>query len=183
MEIPNSDAPPLTGPRDGTPPETSERLVAAMAAAGIDLAVYLPDSVLLSVTSRLERAEGIRTVVCTREDEGAAIAAGASLAGSTAVTLMEGSGVGYCGLILVRALLQRAGFLIIASHSPALGERFDYHAASRLAGAGVLAGLGIPTVIPRSPDELVTAVAQGLVTVRGQRTIVGVLVPPFVLAA
>lgn len=183
MAIPNPGVAAPAAGRDSGVPGTAEQVVTAMVAAGVDLAVYLPDSVLLPVTSRLERAPEIRTIVCTREDEGAAIAAGASLAGSAAVALMEGSGVGYCGLILARALLQRAGFLVIASHSPALGEAFDYHAASRMAGAGVLRGLGIPTVIPRSAEELVTVVSQGLVTVRGQRTVVGVLVPPFVLAS
>jgi hypothetical protein len=96
---------------------------------------------------------------------------------------MEGSGVGYCGLILARAQLQRSGFLLVASHSPALGEAHDYHASSRLAGAGVLGGLGIPYVVPSTTETLVEAVEQGLVTVRGQRSVVGVLVPPFLVAS
>ncbi len=69
-----------------------------------------------------------------------------------------------------------------APYVPALGERFDYHAASRVVGAGVLGGLGIPYVIPRSGDELVSGVVQALETIRGQRTVVGILVPPAVLA-
>jgi hypothetical protein len=95
---------------------------------------------------------------------------------------MEGSGVGYSGLILARSQVQRSGFLVVASHSPALGERFDFHAASRLVGAGVLGGIGIPYVIPRSQDELLVCLRRGLETVVGQRSVVGVLVPPFVLS-
>jgi hypothetical protein len=49
----------------------------------------------------------VQTVVCAREDEGIAIAVGAWLGGRTAVALMEGSGIGYSGLILARAQLQR----------------------------------------------------------------------------
>ena len=94
---------------------------------------------------------------------------------------MEGSGVGYCGLVLARAQVQRSGFLLIASHSPALGEAHDYHAASRVVGAAVLGGLGIPFVVPRTGDELVDVVGEALVTVRGQHSVVGVLVPPSVL--
>ena len=160
---------------------TAPRVVGALVEAGVDLAVYLPDSVLIGVTNGLEES-GIRTLVCSREDEGMAIAAGASLAGGLPVVLMVGSGIGYSGLLLARAQVMRAGFLVIGSHTPALGERFDYHAASRVVGAGVLGGLGIPYVIPRSPEELVDSCVQALQTVRGQRTVVGVLVPPAVLA-
>jgi sulfopyruvate decarboxylase subunit alpha len=172
----------------GGPPSTpvSERSTANRSAerlvdAGATLAIYLPDSVLTGVTRALDEDPRIPTIVCTREDEGAAIAAGAALAGGLPVLLMEGSGVGYCGLILARAQVMHAGFLLVASHSPALGERFDYHQASRVVGAGVFEGLGIPYVTPRSADELVDVAGQALETVRGQRTVVGVLVPPATL--
>ena len=161
---------------------TATRVVDALVDAGVDLAVYLPDSVLIGITNGLEGSDRVRTLVCSREDEGMAIAAGAALAGGMPVALMEGSGIGYSGLLLARAQVMRAGFLVIASHTPALGERFDYHAASRVVGAGVLGGLGIPYVIPRSGDELVSSVVQALETIRGQRTVVGILVPPAVLA-
>jgi sulfopyruvate decarboxylase TPP-binding subunit len=173
----------LVGDDPLTPTSVAGRLVDRLATFGVDLAIYLPDSVLIDVTNGLDRDARVRTLVCSREDEGAAIAAGASLAGGLPVLLMEGSGVGYSGLILARAQVQRSGFLLIASHSPALGERHDYHAASRVVGAAVLGGLGIPFVIPRTPTELVDVCGQALDTVRGQRTVVGVLVPPPVLAA
>jgi sulfopyruvate decarboxylase TPP-binding subunit len=168
----------LTG---GAAVSTASRTVERLAAGGVTLAIYLPDSVLTGVTRTLEADPRIPTIVCTREDEGMAIACGASIAGGLPVVLMEGSGVGYGGLILARAQVQRSGFLLIASHSPALGEAFDYHAASRVVGAAVLGGLGIPFVVPRSGDELVDLVGEALVTVRGQRAVVGILVPPSVL--
>lgn len=164
------------------PADIGRRVCAAMVEAGVSLALYLPDSVMTAFTTVLEAEPTIRTVVCSREDEGMAIAAGASLAGGLPVVLMEGSGVGFGGLILARARVQRSGFLVMASHSPALGERFDYHAASSVVGAGVLGGLGIPYVIPTSQDDLVTAVRRGLETVVGLRTVVGILIPPYVAA-
>lgn len=160
----------------------SERVRATLVEAGVTLAVYLPDSVLLPLTAALEAEPAIRTIVCSREDEGMAIAAGASLAGGLPVVLMEGSGVGLGGLILARSQVQRSGFLVVASHSPALGERFDYHAASRVVGAGVLGGLGIPYVTARSADDLLVSLRRGLETVVGQRSVVGVLIPPYVLS-
>lgn len=159
-----------------------DRVVETMVEAGVTLAVYLPDSVLVPITEALEAGQAIRTLVCSREDEGMAIAAGSSLAGGLPVVLMEGSGVGFSGLILARAKVMRSGFLVIASHAPALGEKFDYHAASRVVGAGVFGGLDIPYVTATSADDLLVCVRRALETVVGQRTPVGVLVPPHVFA-
>ena len=163
---------------EGTGPGSAERIVEALVAGGVGMCVQLPDSVLNATVRRIEADGRIPTVICSREDEGVAIAAGASLAGTLPVVLMEGSGIGYCGLILARARLMRAGMLIIGSHSPLLGEAHDFHAASRVVGAAVLDGLGVPYAVPRSSDELVWLIAQSLITVRGQREIAAVLVPP-----
>lgn len=163
---------------EGTGPGGADRIVEALIAGGVGMAVQLPDSVLNATVRRIQADGRIPTVICAREDEGVAIAAGASLAGSLPVVLMEGSGIGYCGLILARARLMRAGMLIIGSHSPQLGEAHDFHAASRVVGAAVLDGLGIPCSIPRSADELVWLIGQSLITARGQREITAVLVPP-----
>jgi sulfopyruvate decarboxylase TPP-binding subunit len=156
----------------------ADRIVEAFVAGGVGMAVQLPDSVLNATVRRIESDGRIPTVICSREDEGVGIATGASLAGTLPVVLMEGSGIGYCGLILARARLMRAGMLIVGSHTPQLGEAHDFHAASRVVGAAVLDGLGIPYAIPRSPEELVWLIAQSLITVRGQREIAAVLVPP-----
>jgi sulfopyruvate decarboxylase subunit alpha len=169
------------GAAAASPSSSASRFCEALVDGGADLAIYLPDSVLSGAMSLLERDPRIPTIVCSREDEGMAIAAGAALAGALPAVLMEGSGVGFGGLILARAQVQRSAFLIVASHSPALGEPFDYHAATRVVAAATLSGLGIPFTIPRSIDELVDVTVQSLQTVAGQRAIVGILVPPFVL--
>jgi sulfopyruvate decarboxylase TPP-binding subunit len=162
--------------------ELERAVVDALVRSGVGLAVYLPDSVLLGIVREIERDGRIPTVVCAREDEGIAMAVGASLAGTVSVVLMEGSGLGYSGLILARARLQRSGFLIIASHTRTLGEAFDFHAATRLAGQATLEGLGIPYEVPRSAAELPWLVEQLLVTVRGHQEVMALLVPPPVLA-
>jgi sulfopyruvate decarboxylase subunit alpha len=163
---------------EGGGPGGADRIVEALVAGGVGMAVHLPDSVLYATVRGIESDGRIPTVLCSREDEGIAIAAGASLAGALPVVLMEGSGIGYSGLILARARLMRAGLLIIASHSPLLGEALDFHAASRTVGAAVLDGLHIPYAVPRSFDELLWLVQQSLITVRGQRDICALLVPP-----
>jgi sulfopyruvate decarboxylase subunit alpha len=156
------------------------RIAEALVDGGVGLAVHLPDSVLYRTVQAIEADRRIRTVMCAREDEGVAIAAGAALGGTIPVVLMEGSGLGYSGLILARARLMRAGMLVIASHSPMLGEGLDFHAASRIVGAAIFDGLHIPYAVPRSFDELLWLIGESLTTVRGQREICGLLVPPSV---
>jgi sulfopyruvate decarboxylase subunit alpha len=129
----------------------------------------------------LESDPAVESIVCSREDEGVAIAVGASLAGRMPVALMEGSGLGYCGLILTRATIHRTALLLVASHSPVLGERFDFHASSRIAGAAVLDGLHIPYVTVTEQASLGALARHALETARSQRIIVGLLVPPFVM--
>jgi sulfopyruvate decarboxylase TPP-binding subunit len=169
---------PITGP---DPPFGARELHRGLKAGGIDFAVYLPDSTLPPVERLLRADPDITTVQCAREDEGIAIAAGAYLGGKLPVALMEASGLGYAALILARIQVQRTPVLLIASRNRALDEPYDYHAASRMVGEAVLGGLGIPFLVPDDPRRLATIVEKAAVTVRGQRTCVGLLLPNFVI--
>jgi sulfopyruvate decarboxylase subunit alpha len=155
---------------------------AALRVSGVDFAVHVPDSVLEPVALRLDADPDVPTYIASREDEAVAMAAGAFYAGRVPVTLMEGSGVGYCGLILARAQLQRSPLLLLAGHSRALGERMDYHGATRLAGQGVVDGLGIPSVTVERPEDAAGFVRQAVVTVVGQKSVVAVFFAPYVFA-
>lgn len=159
----------------------AREVYAALKGANVDFAVYLPDSVLYPVTDLLEADPQIRTVVCSREDEGVAIAAGAYLGGRRPVVLMEGSGMGYCGLILARALLQRTPMLVLASHNRVLGERFDYHGATRIVGEGTAEGLGIPHLVVHDAGLLGTSVRGAMQTIQGQKIPVCVFIPAYVI--
>ena len=149
----------------------------ALRAAGVNFAVYNPDSLLAPIEALLESDPSFQTLVCSREDEGIAMAMGAFLGGKLPVALMEGSGLGLSGLILARGLLQRTPLLIIASHNRTLGEQFDYHGATRLVGEATLAGLGIPYTVVDDPEDIETAVREAVLTISGQRIPVGLLVP------
>jgi sulfopyruvate decarboxylase TPP-binding subunit len=163
------------------PSAAAHQVYDALRRAGVDFAVYLPDSVLFGVTDLLERDGAIQTIVCAREDEGVAIAVGAYLAGKLPVALMEGSGLGYCGLILARALLQRTPLLLLVSHNLALGEPHDYHGATRLTGEGLARGIGIPYFVIHDAHMIKTAVSGAVQTVRGQKTPVCLFVPGSVM--
>ena len=152
-----------------------------MRAGGIDFAVYLPDSLLSPIDALLEADPEVQSVVCSREDEGIAIAMGAYLGGKLPVALMEGSGLGLSGLILARGLLQRTPLLIVASHNRVLGEQFDYHGATRMVGEATLAGLNIPYAVVNDPDKIETVVREAILTIKGQRLPVGLFVPRHLL--
>ena len=115
-----------TAKRATTTSTTRTDAQAGLKAGGVTFSVSLPDSVLFGVEELLAQDPEVRSIVCAREDEGIAIAAGAALAGEVAVALMEGSGVGLSGLILARAKLQRTPLLVVFSHVMAMGDRFDY---------------------------------------------------------
>ena len=163
--------------------ENATAFYQALRDGGVDFAAYLPDSILDPVERLLEDDPGVQTVVCSREDEGVAIAMGAYLGGRLPVALMEGSGLGLSGLILARGLLMRAPLLVVASHTRALGGRFDYHGATRLVGEATLAGLGIPAVVLDDPRLIPTLVREALLTVRGQRVPVGLFIARHLMRA
>jgi sulfopyruvate decarboxylase subunit alpha len=166
---------------DGYNLAAAQAFYRALRDGGVDFAVYLPDSVLDPIERLLEDDPDVQTVVCAREDEGIAIAQGAYLGGRHPVALMEGSGLGLSGLVLARGLLQRTPVLLIAGHTRTLGERFDYHGATRMVGEATLAGLGIPSVVVDDVERIPTIVREAVVTVRGQRIPVGVFVPPYIM--
>jgi len=111
-----------------------------------------------------------------------AIAVGLNLGGRTAICLMEASGLGYSGLILARAQVQRTPVVIVASHSRGGGEAHDYHGATILVSEGIFAGLNIPYEIVPDVASVEAKVYRAFQTARGQLTAFGLLVPPFVMA-
>jgi sulfopyruvate decarboxylase subunit alpha len=149
----------------------------ALGEAGISFAAYLPDTLNHPLVRRLEADPSFLCVGCTREDEGVAIAMGAFLGGRWPVLLTEGSGLGLSGLILARGIVQRSPLLILASHNSALGERHDYHAATRRVTEPLLAALHIPFVVVRDGREVPLLIREAQLTVRGERRPVALLFP------
>jgi sulfopyruvate decarboxylase subunit alpha len=148
--------------------------------ADVDTCVYLPDSCLTPVIRAIERSGKIGMIACAREDEGVAIAVGLELAGRTALCIMEASGIGFSGLILARAQVQRTPVIIVASHTAGAGEPYDYHGATTLLSEGIFTGLGIPYEVATDARSLELLVYRVVQTARGQRTSFGLLIPPFI---
>lgn len=171
-------------PSRGSPQYRQESLEAfyeGFKAAGIDFAVFLPDSMLDGIEQLILERGGIDAYQCSREDEGVAMAMGAFLVGKRSVALMEGSGIGLSALILARGIVQKTPTMLIAGHNSTLGERYDYHGATRLVAEPVLRALNIPYHVLFDPREIRTVIVEAQATIEGQRTPVGVLVPSHVI--
>ena len=158
----------------------AEAFVRGAMKAGIDACVYLPDSCLTPIVRLFQKNQRITMIPCAREDEGVGIAVGLHLGGRNPICMMEASGIGYSGLILARAQVQRTPVVIVASHSAGAGEPFDYHSASALLSEGMFSGLGIPYEIATDAHALEALIYRVVQTSQGQRISFGLLIPPFV---
>ena len=162
-------------------PEALESFYEGFKLAGIDFAVFLPDSMLDGVEQlMIERGE-IENFQCSREDEGIAMAMGAFLVGKRPVALMEGSGIGMSALILARGIVQKTPTMLIIGHNSSLGERYDYHGATRLVAEPVLRALAIPYHVLFDPADIRNVIVEAQATIEGQRLPFGVLVPSHVI--
>ena len=162
-------------------PETLDAFHNGFKAAGIDFAVFLPDSMLDGIEQlMIERGE-IQTYQCSREDEGVAMAMGAFLVGKRPVALMEGSGIGLSALILARGIVQKTPTMLIIGHNSTLGECYDYHGATRLVAEPVLRALDIPYHVLFDPGHIRSVIIEAQATIEGQRLPFGILVPSHVI--
>ena len=75
------------------------------------------------------------------------------LVGKKPVALMEGSGIGMSALILARGIVQKTPTMLIVGHNSTLGERYDYHGATRLVAEPVLRALDIPYHVLFDPER------------------------------
>ncbi|HEV8344216.1 MAG TPA: hypothetical protein VGR30_17825 [Candidatus Binatia bacterium] len=171
-------------PSRGSPMYRQESLEAfyeGFKAAGIDFAVFLPDSMLDGIEQLILERGVIDAYQCSREDEGIAMAMGAFLVGKRSVAMMEGSGIGLSALILARGIVQKTPTMLIVGHNSTLGERYDYHGATRLVAEPILRALNIPYHVLFDPREIRTVITEAQATIEGQRIPVGVLVPSHVI--
>jgi sulfopyruvate decarboxylase TPP-binding subunit len=161
--------------------EALESFYNGFKAAAIDFAVFLPDSMLDGVEQLIIERGDIAAYQCSREDEGIAMAMGAFLVGKRPVALMEGSGIGMSALILARGIVQKTPTMLIIGHNSTLGERYDYHGATRLVAEPVLRALDIPYHVLFDAADIRNVVIEAQATIEGQRLPFGILVPSHVI--
>ena len=154
----------------------------ALKAAGIDFIVYLPDGELYAVIEEAEADPEMAAVCCNREDEGIAIAGGAALAGRKAAVIMEGTGIGFSGLILAHEILNRVPMVILSSHSHEMGIRLPHNDVAAMVNEPVLDALGIHKVVLRHLADAELYIGESQRAAQVLKQPVAVVIPPHVMA-
>ncbi len=88
-----------------------EAVYEELVAARVSQVAYVPDAGHSHVITRCHEDSAITPVVLTTEEEGIGVLAGADLAGSRGVLLMQSSGVGNC--LNTFSLVRNCGFPIV----------------------------------------------------------------------
>lgn len=167
---------------EGPGRESGRIIYQALKDAGINLFVYLPESVTYPVQELAEIDPEMPTLCCAREDEGIAMASGAYYGGMVPAIVMEGSGVGYSGLILANCILRRTPVLIVSSHSESLGVRFDHDTTSRLTNEPILRALQVPYQVLERIEDAPYVFRESVHEMRILKLPVGVVIPPYIMS-
>ena len=154
----------------------------AMKDAGIDFCVYLPDGELYPVIEEAEYDPEMLTICCNREDEGIAIAGGASAAGYKPAIIMEGTGIGFSGLAIAHEILARVPMLILSSHSHEMGIRLPHNDLATMVNEPVLRALNIHTVVLRHLSDAKLYIGESQRSASVLRQPAAVVIPPHVVA-
>jgi sulfopyruvate decarboxylase subunit alpha len=133
----------------------AELIVEGLKDAGFNFVATLPATQIHTLDERIRRDPAFTHVAVSNEGEGAAICAGAWLAGRLPALVMESSGV----LVATYALLRcHATFaiptLLLSTYRGDLGEREWYAVHTGAALAPLLDALRVPSKVVLDPAEL-----------------------------
>lgn len=142
-------------------PDEARGVVEALRSAGFDFATTLPATQVHSLQGALHDEPSILTVAVTNEGEGAAICAGAWMAGKVPFMVIETSGI----LVATYALLRcHATFgvptLLLSTYRGQLGEQEWYAVQTGAALPGVLQAMRIPSRVVEDIGEVPAALLE-----------------------
>lgn len=134
---------------------SSEKLLAALKAAGLDFFVSVPCKLLAGLITLLERDTDITYTPVTREEEGLGILAGAYLAGKRPAIVLQNSGLGN-SINAVCSLLNyyRIPVAFVVSHRGTEGEKIDAQKPMGEATKPLLDVVHVSCVEISDPDQL-----------------------------
>lgn len=159
-------------------PESAEKLVAALKAAGIDFVTYLPETRLSEILPVLKANDAFTLVPVASEAEAVGIAAGAALGGKQPAVYMEGTGLFVSSYNLL-TLGERYGvpMLLLISYIGSMDDRRSTFLYSHYGTHMVpqLQALGIQHEILRNDDELDTKIKNAVRMMHGLKQPVALL--------
>jgi sulfopyruvate decarboxylase subunit alpha len=133
--------------------QVGEAILGALKAAGTDCIVSVPEFNFLDVLKQVEADPAFTHVPVAREEEGIGVCVGTYLGGLQPAMLMQNAGLlNSCNALTTTALQFEIPILMIVWYAGDFGDT----AFMRLGEVteGVLKGLGIRYLLPRSFDEL-----------------------------
>jgi sulfopyruvate decarboxylase subunit alpha len=136
-------------------PATASRAVAALKGAGVEVVAGLPDSLLGEVYRQVEADPALRYVRVGHEAEGAAIAAGAWIAGARSALIMENSGLrSSCEALARLGLASGIPVTMLMPYRGDVGERMVYGINHGLTMEPLLQALRIPHLFVDDEDDI-----------------------------
>jgi sulfopyruvate decarboxylase TPP-binding subunit len=133
----------------------AEMIGTALADAGFNFAAVLPADQLHALQAWVSKSQRFQTVAVTNEGEGAAICAGAWLAGKMPVVILETSGILLATYSLMRC---HATFgiptLLLSTYRGGLGDQEWYSVHTGAVLPELLATLRIPSKVVDRADEM-----------------------------
>ncbi len=127
---------------------------AALKKAGIRQIAYVPDAGHSRLIDLAHADNDMHVVVCTTEEEGVALLAGADLGGAKGVLLMQSSGVGNCINMLSLTNGARFPLLMLVSMRGDFGEGNPWQFPMGRATPAVLEAMGAMVLRVDAPEQV-----------------------------
>jgi sulfopyruvate decarboxylase subunit alpha len=148
----------------------------ALKACGIRLVSALPETWLLDLVRMIDEDPDMILVRLAREEEGAGISMGASLAGINAAMLMQNHGLlASINGIVSGAQLYRIPLLMLVSFRGEFGERDPWQTEGGAVTEDVLRALRIPFSYLEAPDHVPRRIAKAQALARSANKPVALL--------
>jgi sulfopyruvate decarboxylase subunit alpha len=133
--------------------QVGEAIIGALKSGGVDCLVSVPDFNFVDLLKQVDADTDLRHVPVAREEEGIGVCVGAYLGGLQPAIAMQNAGLlNSCNALTTTALQFEIPILMVVWYAGDFGDT----AFMRLGEVteGVLDGLGIRYLLPRSFDEL-----------------------------
>ncbi|MCX7960224.1 MAG: thiamine pyrophosphate-binding protein [Burkholderiales bacterium] len=151
-------------------------LYAALKAAGVRIAGYVPDAGHKRLIELARADPAMRAVALTTEEEGIGLAAGAWLGGARSVLLMQSSGVGNCVNALGMVRECRFPLLMLVTMRGEFGEFNPWQVPMGQATRPVLEAMGVVVQEAQRPEEVAGAAEAAARLVWGSYCAVALLI-------
>ncbi len=140
------------------PTPWQDGVYAALKRAGVRQIGYVPDAGHARVIEMAHADNDMHAVVCTTEEEGIALSAGAYLGGQRSALLMQSSGVGNCINMLSLPINCRMPFFTLVTMRGEWGEFNPWQVPMGSATEAVLKATGVQVRRAERADEVVELV-------------------------